>query len=59
MTAWQYLIIALPRFEAPTTGKEPSAALQVLNAEGERGWEAVDGACRRKRGRLAEEALGS
>ncbi|GEM_PF-1023291 len=41
MTAWEYLVIALPRFEAPTAGQEPSAALQALNAEGELGWEAV------------------
>jgi hypothetical protein len=41
MTAWEYLIIALPRFEGSTAGREPSAAVQVLNAEGELGWEAV------------------
>ncbi|MGD0255299.1 MAG: hypothetical protein ABSB99_07085 [Acidimicrobiales bacterium] len=41
MTSWEYLIIALPRFELPTTQPEPSAAIQALNAEGELGWEAV------------------
>jgi hypothetical protein len=35
------LIIALLRFESPTVGREPSAAVQALNAEGELGWEAV------------------
>jgi hypothetical protein len=41
MTPWEYLIVALPRFELPTTEPEPSAAVRALNAEGERGWEAV------------------
>jgi NAD-dependent oxidoreductase involved in siderophore biosynthesis len=41
MTAWEYLIVALPRFELPTAGREPSAAVQTLNAEGELGWEAI------------------
>ena len=41
MTPWEYLIVALPRFELPSTDPEPSAAVRVLNAEGELGWEAV------------------
>jgi hypothetical protein len=41
MTPWEYLIVALPRFELPTAEPEPSAALQILNAEGGLGWEAV------------------
>jgi hypothetical protein len=41
MTPWEYLIVALPRFELPTVEPEPSTALQVLNGEGGLGWEAV------------------
>jgi hypothetical protein len=41
MTTWEYLIVALPRFEPPTSGRESSAAVQVLNAEGSQGWEAI------------------
>lgn len=41
MTTWEYLIVALPRFESPNAGREPSAAVQALNAEGRLGWEAV------------------
>jgi len=41
MEAWEYLIIALPPFDAPTTGSEPSAAVRSLNAEGALGWEAL------------------
>jgi len=40
MTQWEYLIVALPRFEAPTAAPE-SASVGALNREGERGWEAV------------------
>jgi hypothetical protein len=40
MTKWEYLIVALPRFEAPTAMPE-SASVAALNREGEQGWEAV------------------
>jgi len=41
MTTWEYLIIALPTFGTPTHAPGASAAVQVLNEEGQRGWEAV------------------
>jgi len=33
MATWEYLILALPQFESPTTGPEGSAAAHALNAE--------------------------
>lgn len=42
MPAWEYIIVALPRFEAPMeSSAEPSPATRALNDEGARGWEAV------------------
>ena len=41
MTTWEYLIIELPAFEVATHTPGASAAVQALNEEGERGWEAV------------------
>jgi hypothetical protein len=41
MTSWEYLILELPSFEAPTHAPGSSAAVHALNEEGERGWEAV------------------
>lgn len=41
MTTWEYLIIALPGFERPTHTPGASAAVQALNDEGSRSWEAV------------------
>ncbi len=41
MTMWEYLVVALPRFEPPTHAPGASAAVRALNEEGERGWEAV------------------
>ncbi len=41
MTAWEYLILELPVFEPATDAPGASAAVHALNAEGERGWEAV------------------
>jgi hypothetical protein len=41
MAAWEYLIVALPVFEAPTRAPGVSASVAALNAEGARGWEAV------------------
>jgi hypothetical protein len=40
---WEYSIVALPRFEAPTAVRSPvgSPAVALLNREGELGWEAV------------------
>jgi hypothetical protein len=38
---WEYLIVALPRFEAPTATPAASASVMALNREGEDGWEAV------------------
>jgi hypothetical protein len=41
MATWEYLIIELPGFEVATHAPGASAAVHALNAEGERGWEAV------------------
>ena len=41
MTAWEYLIIALPAFEAPTLTRGESAAVHTLDELGDQGWEAV------------------
>ena len=41
MIRWEYLIVALPAFEAPTRQPGVSAAVATLNEEGGRGWEAV------------------
>jgi hypothetical protein len=41
MTTWEYLIVELPSFKAPTHAPGASAAVNALNEEGERGWEAV------------------
>ncbi len=41
MTRWEYLIVALPRFEDPTASGQSSPAVRALNDEGRRGWEAV------------------
>jgi hypothetical protein len=41
MTAWEYLIFALPAFVAPTATRGESAAVQALDEIGEQGWEAV------------------
>jgi len=43
ITVWEYSIIALPRFQAPTTTRssDGSASVALLNREGELGWEAV------------------
>jgi hypothetical protein len=52
MTTWEYLILELPCFEAPTHAPGASAAVHALNEEGERGWEAV-GMTRLADGRIA------
>lgn len=41
MTAWQYMIIALPEFEEPTASRGLSDAVRTLNNDRARGWEAV------------------
>jgi len=41
MVAWEYLIVALPAFDAPTHAPGASASVSALNAEGAHGWEAV------------------
>jgi hypothetical protein len=41
MTVWEYLIIAMPPFEAPTLTRGESAAVQTLDNLGDQGWEAV------------------
>ncbi|HWL44960.1 MAG TPA: hypothetical protein VNQ73_18600 [Ilumatobacter sp.] len=40
MTAWEYLIVALPAFAA-RADQGHSAAVDTLNREGAAGWEAV------------------
>ena len=40
-TTWEYRIVVLPRFAAPTSAPGASAAIESLNREGEAGWEAV------------------
>jgi hypothetical protein len=41
MVAWEYLIVALPAFDAPTHSPGVSASVVALNGEGAEGWEAV------------------
>lgn len=41
MAHWEYLIVALPQFAAPTSVPGGSAAVDALNREGREGWEAV------------------
>jgi hypothetical protein len=41
VTVWEYRVVSLPRFESPTNSTAPSAAVEVLNEQGARGWEAV------------------
>ena len=41
MTAWEYLILSLPAFEAAKATQGQSAAVDMLDREGADGWEAV------------------
>ena len=41
MTVWEYLVVVLPAFVAPTTQRGASAAVQALDELGADGWEAV------------------
>ncbi len=41
MPRWEYLMLALPPFVAPTAGRGDSAAVRALDEVGDNGWEAV------------------
>jgi hypothetical protein len=41
VSAWEYLIVALPDFKAATPMTGQSDSVTMLNNEGDRGWEAV------------------
>ena len=41
MTAWEYLIVALPTFGSASSVQGESASVRVLNEHGAVGWEAV------------------
>ncbi len=41
MTAWEYLIVALPAFGTAVETQGASASVVALNQEGNAGWEAV------------------
>ena len=41
LVAWEYLIVALPAFDAPSQAPGVSASVLALNGEGAQGWEAV------------------
>jgi hypothetical protein len=41
VTTWEYLIVALPEFQAATASQGQSASVRMLNVEGGEGWEAV------------------
>ena len=41
MRTWEYLIVALPPFDAPSTQQGVSASVEALNYEGRHGWESV------------------
>jgi hypothetical protein len=41
MTTWEYMILSLPPFAAPTRLPTSSPALQALDEVGAQGWEAV------------------
>lgn len=41
MSQWEYRLLSLASFEAPTTTPESSAAVTMLNEEGKQEWEAV------------------
>jgi len=41
MDTWEYLILSLPEFEPAKASKGDSAAVKMLNREGDKGWEAV------------------
>jgi hypothetical protein len=41
MTAWEYLIVSLPAFDAAKASQGASRSVDLLNGEGANGWEAV------------------
>jgi hypothetical protein len=41
VTPWEYLIVALPEFQAPSSAPGSSASVVMLNEQGAAGWEAV------------------
>jgi hypothetical protein len=41
VTAWEYLIVALPPFKTATAAQGQSDSVTMLNREGGDGWEAV------------------
>lgn len=41
MTQWEYRIVALPGFDAPSASPNPSPAVLTLNDEGSQGWEGI------------------
>ena len=41
MRTWEYLIVALPSFDAPSERQGVSPSVAALNHEGRRGWESV------------------
>jgi hypothetical protein len=45
MVAWEYRIVALPAFDAPSPAPGVSASVAALNGEGTEGWEAIGMTC--------------
>ena len=41
MTKWEYLVVSLPPFRDARVEQGASAAVDILNSEGQRGWEAA------------------
>ena len=41
MTRWEYLLLALPKFDPPPARRGDSAVVRALDDVGEQGWEAV------------------
>ncbi len=41
MSQWEYRLLSLASFEAPTASPEGSRAVALLNEEGKQRWEAV------------------
>jgi hypothetical protein len=41
VTGWEYLIVSLHSFKAPTHEQGASSAVTTLNGEGRLGWEAI------------------
>jgi hypothetical protein len=41
VTAWEYLIVALPPFKTAATARGQSDSVTALNREGGEGWEGV------------------